>query len=73
MMIMLLSPLAILFNDPFYLITITRPNQLNNFFSVMFIINLFAYLFLFWITILDVKNYIFRESIYKIQNIRVMC
>jgi hypothetical protein len=54
-MIFLLSILTILFNDPFYVITITKPNYVNNFFSVMFVVNLLIYLFLFWITILDVN------------------
>lgn len=53
-MVIGLSIITILFNDPFYAATITNPNHANNLFSVMWVVNLAVYLVLFWITILDV-------------------
>jgi hypothetical protein len=61
-MVILMSSLCILFNDPFYIITITKPNPVNNFFSVLFLLNLMIYLFLFWITILDVSQFFYIED-----------
>jgi hypothetical protein len=42
-----------MFNDPFYPITILKPNGGSAFFSILFVINLVAALFLFWLTTAD--------------------
>lgn len=55
-LVVALSIITIFFNDPFYAATISSPNQANNLFSVMWVVNLAVYLVLFWITILDVLS-----------------
>ena len=42
-----------MFNDPFYPITILKPNGGSAFFSIVFVINLVATLFLFWLVTAD--------------------
>ena len=48
-----MSILLIMFNDPFYPITILKPNGASAFFSIVFVINLVAVLFLFWLVTAD--------------------
>lgn len=42
-----------MFNDPFYPITILKPNGGSAFFSIVFVVNLLVCLFLFWISTAD--------------------
>ena len=48
-----LSVLLILFNDPFYPITILKPNPVSSYFSVFFVINFVILLLFLWIVFLD--------------------
>lgn len=48
-----MSILQIMFNDPFYPITILKPNGGSAFFSILFVVNLVAALFLFWLVTAD--------------------
>ncbi len=52
-MVAALSVLLILFNDPFYPITILAPNPVSSYFSVFFVINFIIFLVFFWIIFLD--------------------
>jgi hypothetical protein len=61
-MVLALSIVTIIFNDPFYIITVTHPNYASNVFSVMFVVNLATYLMIFWVTILDVFMMLVSES-----------
>jgi hypothetical protein len=67
-MIMAQSIVTILFNDPFYIITVTHPNYASNVFSVMFVVTLAAFLVVFWVTILNVFMILFSESTTRIVN-----
>ena len=42
-----------MFNDPFYPITILKPNGASAFFSILFVANLICALFLFWLVTAD--------------------
>lgn len=48
-----LSILLIMFNDPFYPITIMAPNPVSSYFSVFFVVNFMIFLLFFWIIFLD--------------------
>ncbi len=48
-----ISILLIMFNDPFYPITILKPNGGSAFFSIVFVVNLIVVLFLFWLVAAD--------------------
>lgn len=48
-----LSVFLIMFNDPFYPITVLKPNGASAFFSIIFIVNLVVLLFVFWIVTAD--------------------
>ena len=52
-MVATLSLLLILFNDPFYPITILSPNPVSSYFSVFFVVNFIIFLLFFWIIFLD--------------------
>lgn len=52
-----LSIITIIFNDPFYILTVTHPNVASNVFSVMFVVTLATFLVVFWLVILDVKYF----------------
>lgn len=43
------------FNDPFYAITITIPNDASNFFSVLWVVATVCTLLFFWVCALEVK------------------
>lgn len=53
-MVLALSFITVIFNDPFYVITATHPNYASNTFSVMFVVTLATYLVVFWLVLLDV-------------------
>lgn len=55
-MVLALSIVTVIFNDPFYGLTVTHPNYASNVFSVMFVVTLATYLVVFWVTILDVRS-----------------
>ena len=46
-----------LFNDPFYQITILNPNPVSAFFSVFFMVDFVLALFFIWIIFLDRIHY----------------
>ena len=48
-----LSVLLIMFNDPFYPITIMAPNPVSSYFSVFFVVNFMIFVLFFWIIFLD--------------------
>lgn len=52
-LVAILSILLIMFNDPFYPITVLKPNGVSAFFSILFIVNLVVMLFVFWIVTAD--------------------
>ena len=52
-MVAMLSILLILFNDPFYPITILSPNPVSSYFSVFFVVNFIIFLLFFWIIFFD--------------------
>ncbi|EAS03482.3 Wnt secretion Wnt-binding factor (macronuclear) [Tetrahymena thermophila SB210] len=52
-LIVLLSGLLILFNNPFYATTILIPNMASAFFDVFFLVNFFVCLLVFFLVILD--------------------
>lgn len=52
-MIVVLSVLCVLFNDPFYPITVLQPNKVSSYFSVFFVINFVVFLIALWIIFLD--------------------
>ena len=52
-MIMVLSVLLIMFNDPLYPVTVLYPNKASSYFSVFFVINFIIYLLMLWIIFLD--------------------
>lgn len=47
------SVILILFNDPFYPITVLKPNGVSAFFSVLFVANMIAFLMLLWLVFFD--------------------
>ena len=53
-LVLILSCLCTLFNDPFYPITVLQPNNTSNFFSVLFVINMAIALLYFWLCVLEV-------------------
>ena len=55
-MVLALSVVTIIFNDPFYVVTVTHPNYASNVFSVMFVVTLATFLVVFWLVILDRIN-----------------
>jgi hypothetical protein len=67
-MVIGLSVATVLFNDPFYIITVTHPNDTSNVFSVMFVFTLAAYLVVFWMTILNVFMVLLSESTKRMDN-----
>lgn len=52
-MILILSILLIMFNDPLYPVTILFPNRASSYFSVFFIVNFIIFLLFLWIMFLD--------------------
>lgn len=50
--ILTLSVMLIMFNDPFYALTLLNPNMAGAFFSVLWIVNFLVTLFIFWIVAL---------------------
>ena len=52
-MIMVLSVLLVMFNDPLYPVTVLYPNKASSYFSVFFVINFVIFLLFLWIIFLD--------------------
>jgi len=56
-MIVVLSILLVLFNDPLYPVTVLYPNKASSYFSVFFVINFIVFLLFTWIIFLDRINF----------------
>ena len=56
-MIVILSALLVLFNDPLYPVTVLYPNKASSYFSVFFVINFIVFLLFTWIIFLDRINF----------------
>ena len=52
-MILVLGILQIMFNDPFYGITILAPNAFSSFLSVFFVVNFAIFIIFLWIIFFD--------------------
>lgn len=52
-MVAVASVLLLMFNDPFYPITILKPNGGSAFFSILFVVNLVVFILLMWLVTAD--------------------
>lgn len=52
-MVLVLSVLLVMFNDPLYPVTVLYPNKASSYFSVFFVINFVIFLLFLWIVFLD--------------------
>ena len=52
-MVMVMSVLLVMFNDPLYPVTVLYPNKASSYFSVFFVINFVIFLLFLWIIFLD--------------------